>query len=101
MGKWEGSELGRWEKCVRVARWQVGRGRRVMRWQGGKGARVVRWQGGRFLVLFKSLGRRVGSRFHLFVSDVNQRNGGGCVQYFLACSSGWKDSLDLTEAVKM
>ena len=101
MGKSEGSELGRWERCVRVTRWQVGKGRRVVRWQGVKGARVVRWKGERFLVLFKRLGLRVGPRFHLFVSDVNQRNGAGYVQYFLACPQGWKDSSDLTEAVKM
>ena len=44
-----------------------------MKWQGGKGERVVRWEGGIFLVLFKSGERRVNPRFHLFVSEVNQK----------------------------
>ena len=37
---------------------------------------MVRWEGGRFLVLLKGRGCRLGSRFHLFVSDVNQGNEG-------------------------
>ena len=42
-------------------------------------ARWERWerlngQGGRFLVLFKSGGRRVSPRFHLFIFDVDQRS---------------------------
>ena len=45
----------------------------MRRWQGGKGAKVVRWLDGRFLVLFKSGGRSVSSRFHLFISDVDQQ----------------------------
>ena len=50
-------------------------------------------QGGRFLVLFEGGRRRVGPRFHLFFSNVNQRNeGAGCVQDFLALPQGWKDS---------
>ena len=32
----------------------------------------MKWQGGTFLVLFKSGGRRVSPRFHLFVYDVDQ-----------------------------
>ena len=35
-----------------------------------------RWQGRRFPVLFTGRGRRVRPRFHLFVSDANQRNEG-------------------------
>ena len=46
-------------------RWQVEKCGRVVRWQGG---RIMRWQNGRFLVFFKGLRCRVGSRFHLFVS---------------------------------
>ena len=42
MEKGEGSELGRWERCVRVVRWQGRRGVRIVRWQVGKGGRVVR-----------------------------------------------------------
>ena len=38
--------------------------------------RLVRWQGGRYLVLFKDGGHKMSPRFHLFVSDVNQRNQG-------------------------
>ena len=55
----ESSELERWERCMRVVRWQGGKGGRivrqqdrrggiVVRWQVGKGGRVVRRQGGRF-----------------------------------------------------
>ena len=50
-------------------RWKGGKGGRLVRWQGG---RVVRWEGGRFLVFFKGGRYRVSSRFHLFVSHVNQ-----------------------------
>ena len=53
-------------------RWQGWRGGRVLRWQGGKLRRVVRWQGRSFVVLFKTGRRRVSSRLHLFVSDLNQ-----------------------------
>ena len=49
-------------------RWQVETCGRVVRWQGG---RIMRGQNGRFLVFFKGSRCRVGSRFHLFVSDVN------------------------------
>ena len=46
---------------------------------------MVRCQGGMFAVLFKSGGRRVSPRMHLFFSDVNQQNeGAGCVQNILA-----------------
>ena len=48
-----------------------------MRWLGGKGGRMVKWQGGRFLLLFKSGGHRVSPRFHLFVSDIDQRRNKG------------------------
>ena len=55
-----------------------------MQGQGGKYGGVVRGQGGRFPVLFKGGGSRVRLRFHLFVSDANQRDEGGCVQDILA-----------------
>ena len=86
-----GGMVVRWQVAIggRVVRWQVGIGGRVVRWQGGKGGRVLRWQGGRFLVLFEGGGRRVSPRFHLFVSDVNQRNqGAGCVQDIFAWPQG-------------
>ena len=41
--------------------------------QGEKDGRVARRQGGRFPVLFKDGGRRVRPRFHLFVSDANNK----------------------------
>ena len=63
-------------------RWQKGGG--GVQWQGGKYGRVGRGQGGRFPVLFKGGGSRVRLRFHLFVSDANQRDEGGCVQDILA-----------------
>ena len=51
------------------------------------------WQGGRFLILFKGVRRRVGPRFHLFVSGVNKQNKeAGYVQDFLAWPQEWKDS---------
>ena len=68
----EGSEVAKWE-------------RQIVRWQGGKGRRVVKWQGRRLLVVFKGGGCRVTPRFHLLVSDVDQRNdGAGWVQDDLA-----------------
>ena len=68
--RWEGGEGGR------VVRWQGGKDGKVVRWQGGKGGRMVRQKGGRYLVLFKDRGHKVSPKFHLFVSDVNQRNQG-------------------------
>ena len=50
---------------------------------------MVRWENGgaksgRYLVLFKDGGHKMSSRFHLFVSDVNQGiEGVGWVQDFL------------------
>ena len=55
------SDLGRWERFMRIKKWQ-----------GGKGGRVMRRQSGRYPVLFEDGGRRVSPRFHFFVSDVNQ-----------------------------
>ena len=40
--RWESSELGRWERCMRVVRLQVGKGGKVVRWQTGKARRVAR-----------------------------------------------------------
>ena len=65
---WKGGKGGR------KVKWQGRRDGRVVRWQVEKGGRVVKWQGGRFLVVFKGGGRRVTPRFHLFVSDVDQKN---------------------------
>ena len=67
MASWE-----RWGGGI-VRSWQGGKGARVVTWLGGKSGRMVKCQGGRFLVLFKSGGHRVSSRFHLFVSDVDQQ----------------------------
>ena len=45
--KWESSELGRWERFIGGARWQVGKCRRTVRWHGQRGGRVKIWQFGR------------------------------------------------------
>ena len=79
--RWQGGNGGRtvrWKgrRSGKAVRWQVRKDERVVSWQGGEGGRLLRRQGGMFLVLFKSGGRRVTPRFHLFISDVNQRNGG-------------------------
>ena len=86
--RWEDSKLGRSE------RWEGGE---MVSWERREGSEVEsweRWQGGKFLVLFKGRGRRVSPRFHLFVSDVNQRNEGAVWIHedFLVWSHGWKDS---------
>ena len=71
-------------------RWQVEKGGRVVRWQGGKGGRVVKWQGQRFLVLSKGGCCKVSPRFHLFVSDVDQRSEGAewVQEYLRGCRDG-------------
>ena len=96
---WKGGKVVSWGggRGGMGVRWQVGKAERVARWQGGKGGRAVGWQGGgeggRFLVLFKGGGYRVSPRFHLIVSDVNQRNEEAVwVQDFLAWPLGWKNS---------
>ena len=54
----------------------------MARWERCESSEVA---GGRFLVVFKSRECRVAPTFHLFVSDVDQRNDGvGCVQEDLA-----------------
>ena len=55
-------------------RWKGGR---VKRWQGGKRGRLMKQEGGKHLLLFKGGRRWISPRFHLFVSDVNQRDGMG------------------------
>ena len=100
--RWEGSVLERWERChgwedswatklerlegSDVATWERWEGRGVVRrWQGGKGARVVRWERwdngevARWEVpgCIQEWGHRVSPRFHLFVSDVDQRRNKG------------------------
>ena len=48
---------------------------------------------GRLLVIIKGWERRMAPKFHLFVSDVDQRNkGAGWVQDYLAWPERWKDS---------
>ena len=103
---WEGGRVVRWEggKGRRLVRWEGGEGGTVVRWQDGKGGKVVTWQGekggrmvrqksGSYLVLFKDRGHKISPRFHLFVSDVNQRNKGvRWVQDFLPWPQGWKNS---------
>ena len=87
--RWEGGKgrrLMRWEggQGGRVVRWQGGKSGKVVRWQGWKGGRMVKQKGGRYLFFFKDGEHKMSSRFHLFVSDVNQENAGvGCVQDFL------------------
>ena len=45
------------------------------------------------MFIFKGGGRRVAPRFHVFVSDVDQRNeGAGWVQDYLAWPERWKNS---------
>ena len=104
MRKGEGSELGRWEKCVRVMRWEKWEDSevaRLERWEGSEVASWERWEGrwksiemGRWEVsgFIQGSGSRVGPRFHLFVSVNQQNEGGGCVQDFLAWPQEWKDS---------
>ena len=48
------------------------------------------------MVIFKGGGCWVAPRFHLFVSDVDQRNkGAGWVQDYLAGLERWKDSPEI------
>ena len=77
--RWEGSEVGSWE------RWE---GSEMARWERWESSEVARWE---VLGFIQGWGCRVGPRFHLFVSDVNQQNKGvGCVQDFFAWLQGWK-----------
>ena len=67
--RWEGSEVAIWEK------WDS----EVAGWERLESSKVARWEVPGFNLRVE--GRRVGPRFHLFVSDVNQRNkGAGCCQ---------------------
>ena len=53
----------------------------------------MRQHSGSLLVIFNSARRKVGPRFHLFISHVDQLNkGAGCVQDYLAWPGRWKDS---------
>ena len=45
--RWKSSQMGRWERCMSVVRWQGGKGGRIVRKQGRRGGRVVRWQVGK------------------------------------------------------
>ena len=67
------------QKVGNVERWQFKKGGGwggVVRSHNMKDVRVVNWRGGRFPVLLKGGGRKVRRRFHIFVSDANQRNEG-------------------------
>ena len=88
---------------VRVVRWERRVGSKVGKVGGKWGDKVGEWWGGkdgRFLVLFKSGGRRVSSRFHLFVYDVRQGTKGGMGSSFSCVAAGMeRTSLDLPHAV--
>ena len=43
-GRWEASELGRWERGGRVVSCEGEKGGRLVTWEGGKSGGVVRWQ---------------------------------------------------------
>ena len=45
--RWEGGELGRWERCMSGVRWQGGKGARIVRWHSRRGGKVTRWQFGK------------------------------------------------------
>ena len=62
----------------------------MARWERREINGVARWEVPGFIQMW---GCRVSPRFHLFVSDVNQRNeGAGCVQDVLVWLQEWKDS---------
>ena len=76
---WGGGKGGRvvsWEggKDGRVVRWSCRKGGTIVRWQGWRGWRVVGEQVGRVVRDWKvrEVGCRMGPRFLLFVSDVDQ-----------------------------
>ena len=76
---YEGSKVARWEnsEVARLQRWE---GSEVVRWERWETSEVAR---SKVLVIFK--GGMQGPRFHLFISDVNQRKeGAGHVQDILA-----------------
>ena len=76
---YEGSKVARWEnsEVARLQRWE---GSEVVRWERWETSEVARIK---VLVIFK--GGMQGPRFHLFISDVNQRKeGAGHVQDILA-----------------
>ena len=60
-----------------MASWERWEGSKVARWERWESSEVARWEVPGFI---RGRGCRVSPRFHLFVSDVNQRNeGAGCV----------------------
>ena len=110
---WESRELGKRERCMSGVRWQGGKGGRIVRCHSRRGGKVVRWQfgkgvwrGGSEMARQERLessevarweipcfihvwGRRVRPRFHLFVSNTDQRNEGAwCVQDILEILNG-------------
>ena len=60
----------------------------------------MRWQGGRLMVLFKGGVRRANPKFHLFVSDVNQRRSKMGTRFSCMAAGVERLSLELTQAVK-
>ena len=58
--RWEGSELGGWEG------WESSK---LARWKSWESSEVVRWE---VPCCIKGWGTQVNSKFHLFVSDVDQ-----------------------------
>ena len=86
---WEGVEVEKVEGWWGDKVWNMGEQK------GGKVEKVGEWwgeKGGRFLVLFKSGGRRMSSRFHLFVYNINQGNERKrWVQDFITWPHWWKD----------
>ena len=64
---YESSELGRWERCMRVVRCQGGKGGRIVRWQDRRGG--LEW-GGKFGKVGEEWGDKVGgSWFYARVGD--------------------------------
>ena len=87
-----------------VVSWEGGKGGEGRGWGGGKGwessklarwkswesSEVVRWE---VPCCIKGWGTQVNSKFHLFVSDVDQKNdGAGWVQHDILWQQRWKES---------
>ena len=65
--RWESSEVAIWERCVE------GGGSEMARQERLESSEVARWEIPCFIHVW---GRRVRPRFHLFVSNADQRNEG-------------------------
>ena len=53
----------------------------------------MRWEGARFPILFKGGGSGLSPRFHLFVSDANQRERSGEMSARFSCVPALMDRL--------